>query len=201
MEFRIWHPGEEDDGEIDLPGEGLHTLALRELETEVAAQGGVIAFENHGIQAGDHITLVVAIATLALQVPAATENMAKLASRLREYLKIARESRKCCAAAADPEALRLLAYDEVRRSNPRFRTDPDLVQVMPDGARRFRALSPNNESYEGFPVGIFVYRIPDLENGRTHTIELRSNGEILDHRIRDELTDDAKEYVEISERL
>lgn len=191
--FRVWDPGEDYGGD----DAGPLVRARHELEHEVEALGGSIEIENHGVQAGDHVTLLIALGTLVLQGPAALESALELVEKLRVFLRTSRQSGTAMGeAAADEEALLLLAYAEVRCLNASFKTDPELVQVMRDGVRRHRRTAPYNDHFEGFPVGTFLFRIPDLDSGRTHIIEMKSNGAILDHRIRDELTDDAIEYVE-----
>ena len=196
IKLKVWHPGEDCESHSDTDV-GTLEIARRVFENNVYTIGGTIEVENHGAQAGEHITLVIAIASLALQLPQSAESLLKLAANLREYLRVARTSRTSMGVAeADQQGLLLLAYAEIRKANPEFRTDPELIQVMDDGQRRYKREAPGNESYEGFPVGVFLFRIPDLASERTHIIEVRSNGEILGHSIRNELTADAVEYLE-----
>lgn len=190
--LKVWDFGADGLDDDSAAAAELHT-ARSQLEQEVTRLGGTVGVENHGVQAGDHFTLVL---TLAMQLPQTIDSLLSLASKLRTFLKTARElPRFPGSVAADHEALQLLAYAEVRRSNPTFRTDPELVQVMTDGARRFAREAPLNESFEGFPVGTFIFRIPDLDSGRTHIIEVHNDGTHLDHRVRDELTADALAYL------
>jgi len=190
--FKVWDFGADGLGDETAVAELRN--ARSEFEGEITRLGGSVGFENHGVQAGDHITLVL---TLAMQLPGAVDSLLNVASKLRAYLKTARESQSSPGSvAANQDALQLLAYAEVRRSNPTFRSDPELVQMMTDGARRFARQAPQNESFEGFPVGTFIFRIPDLDSRRTHIIEIRSDGTLQQHSVRDELTADAVAYLE-----
>jgi hypothetical protein len=151
--------------------------------------------ERHGVQAGEHITLVVAI---ILGTPGAIWACIQIGQKLKDYLA---KSRKRCGSRefrgeANIDALEMVAYAELRRKDPKFMTDPELVQRLQDGERWLNDKMNVGMDWRGFPAGVYLFRIPDLTSRTTYTIEIRSDGKVLSCRRRPGLTSDAKHYLE-----
>ena len=154
--------------------------------------------ERHGAQAGEHITLVI---TIVLGAPPAVLACIQLGQKLKDYLA---KSRKRCGSRefrgeANLDALEMLAYAELHRRDPKFKTDPDLVQRLPDGERWVNDEMNVGVDWRGFPAGAYLFRIPDLTSRMTYVLEIRADGKILTCHRRPGLTSDAEHYLERDE--
>jgi hypothetical protein len=191
-----WSPegeGSDDALEPESCPEGIEFLeAARALADEVDT-------EHHGIQAGEAVTWVV-MATLALAAPGAVKNVVELGTKLRRFLYRGRSGLSGLERVeTNRDGLLCVALTVAAESNPNFYSDPDLIQVLEDGGRYRRDLlerEADDEEYRGFEAGTFLFRIPDLGARRTHIIEMRSDGEVVSHVVRDGLTADALHYLQ-----